>query len=169
VTSLVVGATLDDSFTHVQRREERRSMGVESQSSLQKVLDQLQRAMNEHDLEALLACIHPDYQSEQPAHPERGFGGRDQVEKNWSALFDGIRDFHAELLDTAVQDDTAWTEWKWTGTRADGSALDIRGVTLFCIERGLITSGRLYMEEVEEEGENIDEAVRRVSGREQEG
>jgi ketosteroid isomerase-like protein len=133
------------------------------------VLDRLERAMNDHDLEAFLACIHPDYRSEQPAHPERGFGGRDQVEKNWSSLFAGIPDFRAELLATAVEGDTAWTEWHWWGTREDGSALDIRGVTLFRVEEGLITSGRLYMEEVEEAGEDIDATVTRLTGRDPEG
>jgi ketosteroid isomerase-like protein len=140
-------------------------VGVESQRGPREVLDRLERAMNDHDLQGFLACIDPDYRSEQPAHPERGFGGRDQVKKNWSAMFDGIPDFHAEPLDTAVQDDRAWTEWQWTGTRADGSALDMRGVTLFRVERGLITSGRLYMEEVERVGEDIDETVRHLAGR----
>jgi hypothetical protein len=144
-------------------------MSAEPETGPLEVLDRIQHAMNDHDLEAMLACMHPDYRSEQPAHPERGFGGRAQVEKNWSALFEGIPDFHAELLGTAIQDDTAWTEWHWTGTRADGSNLDIRGVTLFRIEHGLITSGRLYMEEVEEAGEDIDETVRRLSGRDREG
>ncbi len=124
--------------------------------------------MNEHDLDAFLACMHEDYRSEQPAHPERGFGGREQVEKNWSAMFAGIRDFRAELIDMVVQDETAWTEWRWTGTRADGSALDVRGVTLFRVEDGLITAGRLYMEEVEEAGGDIDANVRRLSGTDRE-
>jgi ketosteroid isomerase-like protein len=128
------------------------------------VLDRLQRAMNSHDLDAFLACTHADYQSEQPAHPERGFGGRDQVEKNWSALFESMPDFRAEMLASAVHEDTAWTEWHWSGTREDGSTLDMRGVTIFRIEGGLITSGRLYMEEVEQAGEDIDETVRRLSG-----
>lgn len=120
--------------------------------------------MNQHDLDAFLACIDADYRSEQPAHPSRGFGGREQVEKNWSALFAGVPDFHAELLGTAVEGETAWTEWHWTGTRADGTALDIRGVTLFGIEDGRIVSGRLYMEEVEEAGGDIDATVRRLAG-----
>ena len=55
-------------------------------------------AMNGHDLEAFLACFDPDYRSEQPAHPIRGFGGREQVKKNWSALFEGIPDLHADCL-----------------------------------------------------------------------
>ena len=66
---------------------------------------------------AFLACFDREYRSEQPAHPSRGFGGREQVEKNWSALFEGIPDFHAELLSTATEGDTVWSEWHSTGTR----------------------------------------------------
>jgi ketosteroid isomerase-like protein len=135
-----------------------------SELSPRDVLDRLQQAMNEHDLEAFLAYIHPSYRSEQPAHPERGFGGREQVEKNWSALSAGIPDFRAGVLETAVHEGTAWTEWHWSGTRADGSTLDMRGVTIFRIEDGLIVSGRLHMEEVEQAGADIDATVRRLSG-----
>jgi limonene-1,2-epoxide hydrolase len=127
------------------------------------VLERLHSAMNQHDLEAFLACIDPDYRSEQPAHPNRGFGGRDQVEKNWRAMFEGIPDFHAELLASATEGDTLWSEWHWTGTRADEAPLDIRGVTLFGIENGRVVSGRLYMEEVEDAGGDIDETVRRLA------
>jgi ketosteroid isomerase-like protein len=127
------------------------------------VLERLHHAMNQHDLEAFLACFDPDYRSEQPAHPNRGFGGREQVEKNWTALFKGIPDFHAELRASATEGDTLWTEWRWTGTRADEAPLDIRGVALFGIENGRIASGRLYMEEVEEAGGDIDETVRRLA------
>jgi ketosteroid isomerase-like protein len=125
-------------------------MGAAGQRKPREVLDRLQRAMNNHDLEAFLACIDAEYRSEQPAHPDRGFGGRQQAEKNWSALFAGVPDFRAELLDSAVQDDTLWAEWRWTGTREDGNPLDLRGVTLFGTEGGEIAWGRLFMEEVEE-------------------
>ena len=127
------------------------------------VIERLHEAMNRHDLEAFLACFDPDYRSEQPVHPNRGFGGREQVEKNWSALFEGIPDFHAELLASAAAGDTLWSEWHWTGTRANEAPLDIRGVTLFRTENGRIVSGRLYMEEVEEAGGDIAEAVRRLA------
>jgi ketosteroid isomerase-like protein len=119
--------------------------------------------MNRHDLTAFLDCLDPDYRSEQPAHPNRGFRGREQVEKNWSAIFEGIPDFHAELLAAAIDGDTSWAEWHWTGTRADEAPLDMRGVTVFAIEDGRIVSGRLYMEEVEEAGKDIDETVRRLT------
>jgi hypothetical protein len=138
-------------------------MGAHVQVNPKEVLERLHHAMNQHDLEAFLACFDPDYRSEQPAHPNRGFGGREQVEKNWTALFEGIPDFHAELRSTATQGGTLWTEWRWTGTRDNEAPLDVRGVTLFGIENGLIVSGRLYMEEVEEAGGDIDETVRRLA------
>jgi len=139
-------------------------MGAQEEINPKYVLKRLHHAMNQRDLEEFLACFASDYRSEQPAHPNRGFGGREQVEKNWSALFAGIPDFRAESLSTAAEGETVWTEWHWTGTRADRSPLDIRGVTLFGIRDGRIASGRLYMEEVEEAGENIDETVRRLAG-----
>ena len=139
-------------------------MSAQVQTALLEVVDRLHTAMNEHDLGAFLACLDPNYRSEQPAHPIRGFGGREQVERNWSALFEGIPDFRAELLASATEGDTVWSEWHWTGTRANEAPLDMRGVTLFEVKNGRIVSGRLYMEEVEEAGLDIDETVRRLAG-----
>jgi len=127
------------------------------------VVRRLHEAMNRHDLEAFLACLDPGYRSRQPAHPNRGFAGREQVEKNWSALFDSIPDFHADLLASSEEGATVWSEWRWTGTRANEAPLDMRGVTLFEVEDGRIVSGRLYMEEVEVAGDDIDETVRHLA------
>jgi limonene-1,2-epoxide hydrolase len=128
------------------------------------ILERLQHAMNEHDLAGFLACFGPAYRSEQPAHPNRGFGGREQVEKNWSALFAAMPDFHAELVAATADGDTVWAEWRWSGTRAGEPPLDMSGVTIFGVDDGLIEWGRLYMEEVEAAGEDIDETVRRLAG-----
>src|SRR5689334_19125293 len=138
-------------------------MGAHTQATSEEVLERLHHAMNQHDLAAFLDCIRTDYRSEQPAHPNRGFGGREQVEKNWAALFAGIPDFHAELVATVADCDTVWAEWRWSGTRADEPPLDMRGVTLFGVQDGRIAWARLYMEEVEAAGANIDETVRRLA------
>ena len=138
-------------------------MTARVQAASRVVVERLHTAMNQHDLEAFLACLDRHYRSEQPAHPTRGFAGREQVAKNWSGLFEGIPDFHAELLATATEGDTLWAEWRWTGTRANEAPLDMRGVTLFEIKNGQIVSGRLYMEEVEEAGADIGETVRRLA------
>lgn len=130
---------------------------------LKAVIERLHTAQNQHDLEAFLDCIAPDYQSEQPVHPDRAFQGRDQVRKNWSAIFSGVPDFQSELLRSATEDNTVWTEWHWYGTQADGTRLDMRGVTLFGVQDDRIVWGRLYMEPMQETGAGIDAQVKSLT------
>jgi hypothetical protein len=66
------------------------------------VADGLNSAMNARDIEAFVDCFDEDYESEQPVHPDRAFRGRGQVRANWSAIFDGVPDFRAELVASAV-------------------------------------------------------------------
>ena len=106
-------------------------------------------AMNAHDLDAFVAQFAPDYRSSQPAHPGRGFGGREQVRKNWTAIFGGVPDFSAERVAEATDGTTTFTEWAWHGHHADGSALEMRGVIVLQIgDDELIHEGRLYVEPV---------------------
>lgn len=126
----------------------------------------LARAMNAHDIEAFVSLFSEEYDSEQPAHPDRRFRGRDQVRANWSAVFSGVPDFRAELVASAVDSDTAWTEWRWHGTHADGSRLNMVGVIVMGLRNASIAWARLYVEPVDAAGEGIDAAVREMSGRE---
>jgi len=151
-------------WTETLDRLERSLRSAPVHASSSDVLERLHRALNRHDLSEFVACFGPSYRSEQPAHPNRGFGGRDQVEKNWAALFSGMPDFHAELVAAAADGDTLWAEWRWSGTRSGEPPLHMSGVTVFGIEDGLIAWGRLYMEEVEVAGGDIDETVRRLAG-----
>ena len=128
------------------------------------VTTRLRDAMNNHDLEAFLDCFHEDYRSEQPVHPGRGFGGRDQVRANWSAIFSGVGDFAAELVSLGQDEGREWSEWRWTGTRHDGSILDMAGVIIAGVRDGRIAWGRLYVEPVQAAEETIDEAVQRMAG-----
>jgi ketosteroid isomerase-like protein len=127
------------------------------------LLERMRTALNQHDLEAFLACFDPAYQSEQPAHPDRQFTGRDQVRKNWSGIFNGVPDFRAEVLRSAVAGDVIWSEWDWQGTRLDGTMFHMRGVVLMGESNGLVAWGRLYMEPVETAGAGIDAAVRTMA------
>ena len=73
----------------------------------QAVAAALAEATNAHDIDAFVSLFAPDYDSQQPAHPDRAFLGRDQVRANWSAVFAGVPDFRAELVATAVEADTS--------------------------------------------------------------
>ena len=122
-------------------------------------------AMNAHDIEAFVSLFAADYDSEQPVHPDRAFRGRDQVRANWSAVFAGVPDFRAELVATAIEADTVWTEWRWHGTHEDGSPLEMAGVIIMSVRDGRVAQARLYVEPVQRGGEGIDAAVHEMSGR----
>jgi len=128
------------------------------------VLARLERATNAHDLNALVACFATDYRNDTPAHPERGFTGREQVRRNWEQIFAAIPDLTARVLRSAVNGGEVWSEWEHRGTRRDGSAHVMRGVVIFGVGRGLLTWARFYLEPIQEGGENVDAAVRRQVG-----
>jgi ketosteroid isomerase-like protein len=113
------------------------------------VIKKLNAAMNAHNLNAMLDCVDPDYISEQPFYPDRNFAGREKMQKNWSSILGDHPDFTSDLKSYSVSYDTIWAEWHWTGTQEDSTRLNMVGVTIFRVERGHITKGRLFMESVE--------------------
>jgi ketosteroid isomerase-like protein len=118
-------------------------------------------ATNDHDLPELVACFAPGYRNETPAHPQRGFTGREQVRRNWEQIFAAIPDLSTEVVRSAVDGDTVWTEWEHRGTRPDGSRHLMRGVVIFGVADGLADWARFYLEPVQEDDKDIDAAVRR--------
>ena len=139
-------------------------MGAHEPGRRALVAERLNAAMNAHDIDAFVACFDEGYESEQPAHPDRAFRGREQVRGNWSAIFEGVPDFRAELVATAAAGDTEWSEWRWRGTQSDGTALDMAGVIVCGVRDGRLVWARLYVEAVEQGGAGIDAAVRRTAG-----
>src|SRR3954469_10038231 len=127
-------------------------------------LARLERATNAHDVNAVVACFAADYRNETPAHPERGFTGRDQVRRNWEQIFAAMPDISAKILRSAVNGDEVWSEWEHRGTRRDGSAHLMRGVIIFGLAHELLSWARFYLEPVQDDGGNVDAAVRRHVG-----
>jgi ketosteroid isomerase-like protein len=106
------------------------------------VVQRLLHAINEHDLDAFVACFDAGYRSEQPVHPARTFRGSEQVRKELVGVLPGDPRSSRRAADEA----TEWGEWHWHGTRAGGSAFDMRGVTVMGVRNNHIVWGRLYME-----------------------
>jgi ketosteroid isomerase-like protein len=122
------------------------------------------QATNDHDLPGLVACFASGYRNETPSHPHRGFSGREQVRRNWEQIFAAIPDLRAEIVRSAVDGDTVWTEWEHRGTRQDGSRHLMRGVVIFGVADGLADWARFYLEPVRDDGEDAGAAVRRQVG-----
>lgn len=128
------------------------------------VIARLVNAINDHDVEALVACFDDGYVNETPVHPNRGFQGNAQVRRNWTTILGSVADLHARVLRTTIENDTVWTEWDMAGTRPDGGDFAMRGVVIFGVGHDRIVSARFYLEAVEHTSGDVDAAVARVVG-----
>jgi len=126
----------------------------------QRLVERLARAVNDHDIDALVECFAEEYVNETPAHPARGFRGREQVRHNWEQIFAFVPDVHATVLHCTTDGPRAWTEWEMAGTRRDGSGHLMRGVVVFGVGAGRFDWARFYLEPVDTAPTTIDDVVR---------
>ena len=90
---------------------------TEHEAEATAAVERLRDATNAHDVEAITACFTSDYRNETPAHPARSFIGREQVRRNWSQILRSVPDLETEIVASATETDTVWTEWEHRGTR----------------------------------------------------
>jgi ketosteroid isomerase-like protein len=123
------------------------------------MLERLVTATNAHDLDGLVDCFQPDYVNETPAHPERGFVGRDQVRTNWKQIFAGVPHLRLSVSRSATAGESVWAEMEMSGTRRDGAQHLMRGVVVFGVVDGRAAWARFYLEPVLDSAANIDSVV----------
>jgi ketosteroid isomerase-like protein len=118
-------------------------------------------AANRHDLEAMVSQFAEDYRNTTPVHPARSFTGSAQVRKNWTALFAGLPDLTLTVHDAATgPDGKVWMEWSNRGTRPDGSVQQAAGVAIFTLRDDKIAAAQFYLEPVDQDPGDVNEAVR---------
>ena len=118
-------------------------------------------AANRHDLEAMVSQFAEDYRNTTPVHPARSFTGSAQVRKNWTALFAGLPDLTLTVHDAATgPDGKVWMEWSNRGTRPDGSVQQAAGVAIFTLRDDKIAAAQFYLEPVDQDSGDVNEAVR---------
>jgi len=127
------------------------------------LLDRLERAIDDHDVDALTAAFADDVDSRQTAHPERRFLGSDQIRQNWAAIFKAVPDMTARLERSVSDGETIWAEWDWRGNRRDGQPHRMRGVTILGERDGGVAWVRLYMEPVLHADGGIDQAINELT------
>lgn len=123
------------------------------------LLVRLVAAVNDRNLDALVECFAEDYVNQTPAHPARGFAGREQVRRNWATILDAVPDLTARVTDLARDGNAVWSEWEMDGTRRDGSAHAMRGVVIFTINGDHIRSARFYLEPRDDSPRDVNAAI----------
>jgi len=126
------------------------------------LVERLRRAVDDHDIDAVVGCFANGYRNETPAHPDRGFGGKEQVRTNWTRIFAGLPDVTAAVLRTAVDGEVVWSEWELAGHRPDGVVQVLRGVIIFGVSGDQLAWARFYLEPVDAGAGGVDGAVSRI-------
>ena len=124
----------------------------------------LRDAANSRSVERVVDCFAENYRNQTPAHPGRGFTGRDQVRRNWNQIFAGVPDHTATLIASTQDADVVWTEWEMRGTRVDGTPHLMCGPIVFTVRDGLATAARFYLEPIDDPtgSGDADAAIQRL-------
>jgi len=98
-------------------------------------------AWNRHDADALMSFMTKDCVFESSAGPDvfgTRYAGREAVRAGYVEVWTLFRDAHWGNGRHFVQGDRGVSEWTFTGTRADGTRVEVHGCDLFTFRDGKI-------------------------------
>ena len=115
-----------------------------SQSNKKVTVDFLQSfadAFNAHDIRAVMSHMTVDCVFEASAGPDADgekFTGQDQVKKAFENVFATFADAHWGNPRHFIEGDRGFSEWTFTGTKSDGTKVEVTGCDLFTFKDGKI-------------------------------
>lgn len=118
--------------------------------SVTEMIDILQAfadAWNRHDIDAIMSYMTEDCIFDASAGPEvcgEHSAGRDAVQGAFTAVWRDYPDAHWGNPRHFVCGDRGVSEWTFTGTRSDGSRVEVNGCDLFTFREGRIAVKNSY-------------------------
>ncbi len=104
-------------------------------------------AFNAHDIKAIMSHMTDDCVFEASAGPHADgerFSGQEQVRKAFENGFTTFPDAHWGNARHAIAGDRGFSEWIFTGTRKDGTRVEVTGCDLFTFRNGKIAIKNSY-------------------------
>lgn len=98
-------------------------------------------AWNRHDVDALMSFMTEDCVFEASAGPDvcgTRYAGRESVRAGFAEVWATFPDAHWGNARHLVQGTRGVSEWTFTGTRADGTRVEVQGCDLFTFRGGRI-------------------------------
>jgi steroid delta-isomerase-like uncharacterized protein len=104
-------------------------------------------AWNRHDVDALMTFMTDDCVFESSAGSEvwgTRYAGRDAVRAGFAEVWKTFPDAHWGNATHLVHGDQGVSEWTFTGTRTDGTRVEVHGCDLFTFRDGKIALKNSY-------------------------
>ena len=111
------------------------------------MLDAFADAWNRHDIDALMSFMADDCTFESSAGPDvcgRRFSGREAVRNGFLDVWAVFPDAHWGNARHFVHGDRGVSEWTFTGTKVDGTRVEVNGCDLFMFRDGRIALKNSY-------------------------
>lgn len=111
------------------------------------VLQAFADAWNRHDVDALMSFMHADCVFDASAGPDvcgTRYVGRQAVRAGFAEAWAAFPDAHWASARHFVHDNRGVSEWTFTGTRPDGTRVEVHGCDLFTFEDGKISVKNSY-------------------------
>jgi steroid delta-isomerase-like uncharacterized protein len=112
-----------------------------------KFLDAFADAWNRHDVNRLMTSMSDDCVFEASAGPEvcgTRYEGREQVRKGYAEVFATFPDAKWSGARHIISGNRGVSEWTFSGTRADGTRVEVTGCDLFTFKNGKIAVKNSY-------------------------
>ena len=111
------------------------------------VLQAFADAWNRHDAEALMSFMSDDCVFEASAGPDicgTRYAGREAVRASFAEVWATFPDAHWGNARHFVHEERGVSEWTFTGTREDGTRVEVHGCDLFAFRDGKIVLKNSY-------------------------
>lgn len=105
------------------------------------LLEKFSTGWNAHDVDVLLECMTNDgiFFGSSGAEPDGViYKGTKELRDSFAALWATFPDAVWNDVQHFISGDRAVTEWRFTGTKTDGSKINVRGCDVFLIRGGKI-------------------------------
>jgi steroid delta-isomerase-like uncharacterized protein len=122
-------------------------MAQSSKKVTEDFLQSFADAFNAHDTKAIMSHMTDDCVFEASAGPDvngERFMGQEQVKKAFENVFATFPDARWVNPRHFISGDRGFTEWIFTGTKADGSKVEVTGCDLFTFKNGKIAIKNSY-------------------------
>jgi ketosteroid isomerase-like protein len=104
-------------------------------------------AFNAHDVKTIMSHMTDDCVFEASAGPDadgQKFTGQEQVRKAFENVFATFPDAHWSNPRHFIVEDRGFSEWMFTGTKTDGTRVEVTGCDLFTFKDGKIAIKNSY-------------------------
>jgi len=104
-------------------------------------------AFNAHDLQTIMSHMTDDCVFEASAGPDLNgekFSGQEQVKKAFENVFEMFPDAHWGNAKHFILGNRGFSEWIFTGTKSDGTKIEVTGCDLFTFKDGRIAVKNSY-------------------------